>query len=112
MHCPNVFVCATCYQLCTVVQTRGESGIGDKLWGIMFFSGTATGANDGLHSQAIHCQSYALKIHMHTVTKGVFSKTKTTMPQKKFSTEQRYTQTVYVYRKTTQKSLVDKVNMP
>lgn len=50
MHYVNVFVCATCYELRTVVQTRAESGIGDRPWGIMFFSGTASSADAGLHS--------------------------------------------------------------
>ena len=37
----SVFMCVSCYELHAVVQTRGETGIGDGPWGIMFFSGTA-----------------------------------------------------------------------
>lgn len=44
-----------CVCVCHLLLALHCGGIGDKLWGIMFFSGTATGANDGLHSQAIHC---------------------------------------------------------
>lgn len=45
----SMFVWASCYELCAVVQTGGESGIGDGPWGIMFFSGTASSADDSLH---------------------------------------------------------------
>lgn len=41
MYYAGVFVCASCYELHDVVQTRGETRIGDGPWGIMFFSGTA-----------------------------------------------------------------------
>lgn len=41
LHYASVFVCVSCYELCAVVQTRGESEIGNGLWGIMFFSSTA-----------------------------------------------------------------------
>ncbi len=41
MYYASVFVCVSCYELCAVVWTRGESGVGDGLQGMMFFSGTA-----------------------------------------------------------------------
>lgn len=37
----SVFVRASCYEPCAVVQTIGESEIGDRPKGIMFSSGTA-----------------------------------------------------------------------
>lgn len=41
LYYASVVVCASCYELFAVVQTRGESEIGNGLWGIMFFSRTA-----------------------------------------------------------------------
>lgn len=41
MYYAGVFVRASCYELHDVVQTRGETRIGDGPRGIMFFSGTA-----------------------------------------------------------------------
>lgn len=39
MHHVNVFVCVAYYEWRTVVQS--ERGLGDRPWGIVFFSGTA-----------------------------------------------------------------------
>lgn len=44
MHHVNVFVCVAYYECCTVVQS--ERGLGDRPWGIVFFSGTANSAGN------------------------------------------------------------------
>lgn len=40
----NVFVCVAYYEWRTVVQS--ERGLGDRPWGIVFFSGTANSAGN------------------------------------------------------------------
>lgn len=44
MHHVNVFVCVAYYEWRTVVQS--ERGLGDRPWGIVFFSGTANSAGN------------------------------------------------------------------